>query len=379
VKTLQQLNIGLLGGGQLGRMLLQEAKNLDISIAVMDPSEDAPCKHLTHEFVNGDFRNYDAVYEFGKKRDIITIEFEDVNVEALKDLEKSGVKVYPEPRVLEIIKDKGLQKEFYSRHQIATAPYILIETKEEIENCELSFPCFQKIRKGGYDGYGVRKIKSKNNFEDALNGPSVIEQAADIEKEISVIVCRNSKGETTTFPVVEMEFNPHSNMVQFLFSPSSLPQNKQDEAKNIATRIIDELQMTGILAVEMFYNKNGDIWVNEIAPRPHNSGHHTIEANYMSQYEAHLRCISGLPLGSTETIMPSVMVNLLGEKGHTGTPYYEGLDEVMKMIGVYVHLYGKTSTKDFRKMGHVTILDSSLEEAKLKGNKILNTLKVKAI
>ncbi len=379
MKTLQQLNIGLLGGGQLGRMLLQEAKNLDVSIAVMDPSEDAPCKHLTHEFVHGDFRNYNAVYEFGKNRDIITIEFEDVNVEALKELEKSGVKVYPEPHVLEIIKDKGLQKEFYSRHQIATAPYILIESKEEIEKCNLIFPCFQKIRKGGYDGYGVRKIKSSNHFEEALNGPSVIEQAADIEKEISVIVCRNSKGDTTTFPVVEMEFNPHSNMVQFLFSPSSLPKSKQDEAKNIASRIIDELKMTGILAVEMFYNKNGDIWVNEIAPRPHNSGHHTIEANYMSQYEAHLRCITGLPLGNTETIMPSVMVNLLGEKGYTGTPHYEGLDEVLKMTGVYVHLYGKTSTKDFRKMGHVTILDSSLEEAKLKGNKILNTLKVKAI
>jgi 5-(carboxyamino)imidazole ribonucleotide synthase len=377
-KQLQNLSIGLLGGGQLGRMLLQEAANLDLKIAVMDPSEEAPCKHLTHQFVHADFRDFEAVYAFGKDKDIVTIEFEDVNADALEKLERSGVQVFPQPRVLKLIKDKGLQKQFYQTHQIPTAPFVLIESKEDILNSGMKAPFFQKLRTGGYDGYGVRKISSLENLEHAFDKPSVLEAMADIEKEISVIVSRNTRGEIATFPVVEMEFNPESNMVQFLFAPSTLPKEKQEEARNLAVRLIEALQMTGILAVEMFYLKSGEIWVNEMAPRPHNSGHHTIEANFTSQYEQHLRAITGLPPGNTETIMPSVMVNLLGEKGYSGKPLYDGLNEVLQLLGVYIHLYGKSTTKDFRKMGHVTILAPTLQEAKEKGNYILNTLRVKA-
>ncbi len=378
MKRLQDLSIGLLGGGQLGRMLLQEAANLDLKIAVMDPSEEAPCRNLTHQFVRADFRDFEAVYAFGKDKDIVTIEFEDVNTEALEELERNGVQVFPEPRILKLIKDKGSQKQFYQNHQIPTAPFVLIESKEEMLNSGMKAPFFQKIRTGGYDGYGVRKISSLENLEFAFDKPSVLETMADIKKEISVIVSRNTQGDITTFPVVEMEFNPESHMVQFLFSPSTLPNDKQEEAKNLAVKIIEALQMTGILAIEMFYLKNGEIWVNEMAPRPHNSGHHTIEANFTSQYEQHLRAITGLPLGNTGTIMPSVMVNLLGEKGYNGKPLYHGLNEVLQLPGVYIHLYGKSITKDFRKMGHATILAPTLHEAKEKGNYILNTLRIKA-
>jgi 5-(carboxyamino)imidazole ribonucleotide synthase len=377
-KRLQDLKIGLLGGGQLGRMLLQEATNLDLKIAVMDPSEEAPCRYLTHEFAHGDFRDFDAVYAFGKDKDIVTIEFEDVNADALEALEKEGVQVFPEPRVLKLIKDKGLQKQFYQNHQIPTAPFVLIENKQEIPNVGMETPFFQKLRTGGYDGYGVRKITATDNLEHAFDKPSVLEAMADIEKEISVIVSRNTEGEIATFPVVEMEFNPESNMVQFLFAPSTLPEQKQQEARSLAVKIMKALQMTGILAVEMFYLKNGDIWVNEMAPRPHNSGHHTIEANFTSQYEQHLRSITGLPPGNTETILPSVMVNLLGEKGYSGKPVYHSLQEVVRIPGVYIHLYGKSTTKDFRKMGHVTILAPTLQEAKEKGTIILDKLRVKA-
>lgn len=377
-KRLQDLKIGLLGGGQLGRMLLQEAANLDLKIAVMDTSADAPCRYLTHDFVNDDFRDFDAVYKFGIDKDILTIEFEDVNADALEALEKKGIAVYPESRVLKLIKDKGLQKQFYQKHQIPTAPFVLIENKQQIQNISIKPPFFQKLRTGGYDGYGVRKITDTYNLEHAFDNPSVLETMADIEKEISVIVSRNSKGEIATFPVVEMEFNPESNMVQFLFAPSTLPEKKQQEAQKIAISIIEALQMSGILAIEMFYLKNGEIWVNEMAPRPHNSGHHTIEANFTSQYEQHLRAITGLPLGNTDTIMPSVMVNLLGEKGYKGKPIYHSLEEVLKMPGIYVHLYGKSTTKDFRKMGHVTILAPTLQEAKEKGIIVLNQLKVMA-
>ena len=377
-KQLQQLNIGILGGGQLGRMLLQEATNWDIQIAVLDPSTDAPCSNLTHHFEHGDYKDYEAVYEFGRGRDIITIEFEDVNADALEALEKEGVKVFPQPKVLKTIKDKGAQKTFYTTHSIPTAPYALIEHKDEIKNCGVGFPFFQKLRKGGYDGYGVKKISTEADLEQAFDAPSVIEQMADLQTELSVIVARNEKGEVKTFPVVDMEFNPESNMVQFLFAPAKISADIEKKATTIAQTIIEKLDMVGLLAVELFLTKQGDVWVNEIAPRPHNSGHHTIEANVCSQYEQHLRSICNLPLGDTGTLSPAVMVNLLGEKEHTGAPFYEGVEEVLQMPGVYVHLYGKTQTKPFRKMGHVTIIDAQLEKAKEKALQVKNLLKVKA-
>lgn len=375
-KTLQQLNIGILGGGQLGRMLLQEAVNWDLHIAVLDPSHDAPCAHITHEFIQGDFKDYKTVYEFGRGRDIVTIEFEDVNADALEALEKEGVKVYPQPAVLKIIKDKGAQKTFYSEHNIPTAPYALIQHAIEIQDCGIKFPFFQKLRKGGYDGYGVKKISNEVEMGNAFDAPSVIEEMADLKTELSVIVARNANGEIKTFPVVDMEFNPESNMVQFLFAPANIPEEIEKKAITIAQTIIEKLGMVGILAVEMFYTKQGEVWVNEIAPRPHNSGHHTIEANTCSQYEQHLRSICNLPLGDTSTISPAVMLNLLGEKDYTGVPVYEGFEVVMKMAGVYVHLYGKGQTKPFRKMGHVTILDKDLQTAKQKALEIQKRLKI---
>jgi 5-(carboxyamino)imidazole ribonucleotide synthase len=376
-KELQQLNIGILGGGQLGRMLLQEATNWDLKIAVLDPAKDAPCANMTHEFVQGDFKDFDTVYQFGKGRDIITIEFEDVNADALEKLEKEGVKVFPQPRVLKIIKDKGAQKTFYTDHSIPTAPYKLVENAAEIKGCGIEFPFFQKMRKGGYDGYGVKKISSENEVGQAFDAPSVIEQQADLYKELSVIVARNEKGEVKTFPVVDMEFNPESNMVQFLFAPAEITDGIEKRAVDIAKMVIEKLEMVGLLAVELFLTKQGEIWVNEIAPRPHNSGHHTIEANVCSQYEQHLRAISDLPLGDTTTLSASVMVNLLGEKEYTGTPHYEGFNQLMQMSGVYVHLYGKGQTKPFRKMGHVTIVDESMEKAKEKAMEVKRMMKVK--
>jgi len=377
-KTLQSLNIAILGGGQLGRMLLQEAANWDLKIAVMDPGADAPCANLTHEFVTGDYRDYNTVCNFGKGRDIITIEFEDVNADALEQLEKEGVKVFPQPHILKIIKDKGAQKEFYSKNNIPTAPYVLVENKKEMEACGIEFPFFQKVRKGGYDGYGVRKISSAADLENAFDAPSMIEKMADLKTELSVIVARNENGEIKAFPVVDMEFNPESNMVQFLYAPAKISPEVEEKAITIAHNIIEKLGMVGLLAVELFYTKQGDVWVNEIAPRPHNSGHHTIEANICSQYEQHLRAICNLPLGDTSTILPAVMVNLLGEKEHTGTPVYEGFEDAMKMSGVYVHLYGKSQTKPFRKMGHITIIDKDLEAARKKAFQVKDTVKVKS-
>lgn len=377
-KQLQQLDIGILGGGQLGRMLIQEAVNWDLKIAVLDPSEEAPCRHITHAFSHGDFKDYDTVYEFGRGRDVVTIEFEDVNAEALADLEKEGVKVFPQPRVLEIIKDKGAQKLFYRMHGIPTAPFAIVEHKAEIEGCGIGFPFFQKLRKGGYDGYGVRKIADAAALESAFDAPSVIEQMADLDTELSVIVARNEKGEVKTFPVVGMEFNPESHMVQFLFAPAAISEEVAATATRLAREVIEKLDMVGILAVELFLTRQGEVWVNEVAPRPHNSGHHTIEANITSQYEQHLRSILNLPLGDTVAIGPAAMVNLLGEKGYTGTPVYEGMEDVLGMPGVYVHLYGKAMTKPFRKMGHVTILGKDIAEVKQKAYNLLSTLSVKA-
>lgn len=379
VKDIQQLNIGLLGGGQLGRMLIQEAINWNLHIAVLDPSFDAPCAHLTHEFINADFRDYDSVYAFGKNKDIVTIEFEDVNVDALEQLEKEGVQVFPQPAVLKIIKDKGAQKEFYKQHQIPTAPYALVQKIDEINNCGISFPCFQKIRKGGYDGYGVKKLRNKESIINAFDAPSVIEEMADLITELSVIVARNSNGEIKTFPLVNMSFNPESNMVQFLFSPAGIPAHIEQQAADWAKKIIEALEMVGILAVELFYTQQGEIWVNEIAPRPHNSGHHTIEANLCSQYEQHLRAICNLPLADTDALSPAAMVNITGEKDFTGIPHYEGLKETLRIKGAFVHLYGKKQTKPYRKMGHVTLLAPTIEEVQFQAKKVLNTLKVKSI
>src|SRR5690606_23903873 len=364
MKQITDLKIGLLGGCQLGRMLMQKATDWNLQISILDPSADAPCAHLTHDFVVGNFKDYDTVYNFGKDKDLITIEFEDVNSDALAQLEREGVKVFPQPSVLKIIQDKGLQKEFYAAHNIPTAPYKLVTQASEIAESGIAMPFFQKLRTSGYDGYGVCKISSEADLERCFDKPSVIEATADVAKELSVIVSRNAKGETSAFPVVEMEFNPESNMVQYLFAPAQVDEEVSRKATELAIQVIEKLDMVGILAVEMFYNKDGSIWVNEVAPRPHNSGHHTIEAGICSQYEQHLRAILNLSPGDTSPSFYGAMVNLLGEKGFEGTPKYEGMAEALATPGVFVHLYGKSKTKSFRKMGHVTIVGKDAEAVK---------------
>jgi len=370
--------IGLLGGGQLGRMTLQEAYNLNLHICVLDPSAEAPCKDLAHEFVQGDFKDFDTVYTFGKDKDVITIEFEDVNADALAKLEEEGKKVFPQASILKLIQDKGLQKQFYEKHQIPSSPYHLIKGKADLENTDLQFPIFQKLRTSGYDGYGVQSLKSKADLEKAFDAPSVIEEAVDLDKELSVIVARNEKGEIKHFPLVEMEFNPIANMVEFLFSPATVQKEIEEKAYRLAEKVIEKLDMVGILAVEMFLDKKGNLMVNEIAPRAHNSGHHTIEGNITSQFAQHLRSILNLPLGDTKLIQPAVMVNLLGEEDAKGEADYRGMTALLTESGVYPHLYGKAMVKPFRKMGHVTIINPSLEEAKKLAKKIKSSATVSA-
>ncbi len=372
----QNFKIGILGGGQLGRMTLQEAYNLNLHIDILDPSSNAPCKNLANEFVVGDFKNYDDVYAFGKDKDVVSIEFEDVNSDALVQLEKEGVKVFPQPNILKIIQDKGLQKQFYSDHNLPTSNFELIEHKEDLAKTKLNFPVFQKLRTSGYDGYGVQRINSKDELENAFDAPSVIEEGVDLDKELSVVLARNEKGEIKHFPLVELEFNPKANMVEFLFSPANVSKVVEEKAYNLATTLIEKLEMIGLLAVELFLNKDGEILINEIAPRAHNSGHQSIEGNYTSQFAQHLRAILNLPLGNTDLIAPSVMLNLLGEENANGTAHYEGFEQILAEKGVYPHLYGKELVKPFRKMGHITILDEDLERAKDKARRIKTIVKV---
>jgi len=369
--------LGILGGGQLGRMLIQETISLDIDVHILDPDENAPCKDISHSFTHGSFKDYETVLAFGRNMDVVTIEIEHVNVEALEKLEKEGVKVYPQPNVIKLIQDKGAQKEFYSEHGIPTSEYRLIG-ENEAQNHTDFFPVFQKMRKGGYDGKGVQSLKPVEDVSKAFTEPSVLEKAVDLDKELSVIVARNAAGETKTFPTVELEFNPIANLVEFLFSPANVSDEVEKTSQEIATMIAEKLEIVGLLAVELFLDKEGNVLVNEIAPRPHNSGHQSIEGNYTSQFMQHIRAILGISLGNTEIMKPSVMVNLLGEDGFTGEAQYEGLEDVLALKGVNVHLYGKRLTKPFRKMGHVTVVAETLEEAKNTAEKVQQTLKVKA-
>ncbi len=370
------LRIGILGGGQLGRMFIQSAINYNLHISILDPDANAPCKDIANHFTKGKLTDFDTVYKFGQNCDVITIEIEHVNTEALKKLEKEGKKVYPQPHIIELIQDKGAQKMFYQRNNIPSPDFFLVEEKEQISKYNNYFPFFQKLRKGGYDGKGVTKLSVPEVLDHAFDAPSVLEMLVDFEKEISVIVARNAKGEMKSFPVVECEFNPEANLVEFLFSPATIKKSTEKEAYRIAEEVADKLGIVGLLAVELFLTRDGKILVNEVAPRPHNSGHQTIEGNKTSQFEQHIRAILNLPLGDTSIVIPSVMVNLLGEKAHEGPARYEGLNDVLKISGVNVHLYGKLTTKPYRKMGHVTIVDEDMNTAKKKAVQVKNTLKV---
>ncbi|MFN8297945.1 MAG: 5-(carboxyamino)imidazole ribonucleotide synthase [Chitinophagales bacterium] len=370
------LRIGILGGGQLGRMLLQTAANYHVETFVLEAGKNPPASSLCHYFVEGDIKDYDTVYRFGKLVDVLTIEIENVNLEALFKLEEEGLKIYPRPQALKTIKDKGLQKEFYKKHGIPTSEFFLIQHKYEL-NSHLNFlPVAQKLRQGGYDGKGVEILKDETDFTKAFDAPSVLEKLVDIEKEISVIVAKNERGETAVYPAVEMVFNPKYNLVDYLVSPAELTEAQQQQAQQLALQVMQALDSPGIFAVEMFLDKKGNILVNETAPRAHNSGHQSIEGNYCSQYEMQMRILQNLPPGNTEPIQPSLMLNLIGEPGHSGSVRYVGLNEALQLKGVYVHLYGKHETKPGRKMGHVTVLGHDKKELLDKANFIRETLKV---
>jgi 5-(carboxyamino)imidazole ribonucleotide synthase len=378
MKFYQDFKLGILGGGQLGRMLIQSGIDFNLNPYFLDPDKNAPCNFSGSHFTEGSLTDFDSVYNFGSDKDLITIEIENVNVEALKALQKKGIKVFPQPEVIEVIQDKRLQKSFFKKNNIPTSDFLLIENKADILKHADFLPAFQKLGRAGYDGRGVQRIADIKNTDAAFDEASLLEKLVDFEKELSVIVARNEKDEVAVYPVVEMVFHPEHNMVEYLFSPAEITEKIEKEAKEIAVKVIRAFKMTGILAVEMFLTKEGKILVNEVAPRPHNSGHHTIKGNFTSQYEQHLRAILNLPLGSTEALGMSALVNLLGEENYSGLAVYEGIEKALKIEGVFVHLYGKKITRPFRKMGHVTILDDNMESLKAKAEFVKNNLKVKA-
>lgn len=370
----KQLQIGVLGGGQLGRMLIQAANSLDIQLHMLDPDPDAPCARIAYSFQVGSLTDYHTVLAFGQNKDLITVEIENVNTDALKTLEQQGVKVFPQPQVLELIRDKGQQKQFYLDNQIPTAPFVFYNNDQDIIPFE--FPVVHKLRTGGYDGKGVQIIKNSTDLQNSFREPSIIEACIPFEKELSVIVARNQDRQTNCFAVVECEFNPEANLVEFLFSPAAISPEIETQAQAIAIDIIEKLDMVGLLAVEFFLTKDGELLVNEIAPRPHNSGHHTIEIARCSQFEQHLRAILNLPLANTDLHSAGAMLNLIGEKGHAGSVYYEGLEEILKLPGVHPHLYGKSQTKPFRKMGHVTISAGNMQEVRKLAQIVKETIRV---
>jgi 5-(carboxyamino)imidazole ribonucleotide synthase len=370
--------LGVLGGGQLGRMLIQSAINYNQDIHILDPDPDAPCKDFAREFTVGSLKDFDTVYAFGKKCDVITVEIESVNTDALERLEQEGKLVYPQPHILRLIQDKRAQKEFYKANEIPTADFILTENKAEVIQNSGFLPAVNKLGKDGYDGRGVQVLRSADDLDKAFDAPGLLEKWIDFEREIAVTVARNANGDLAVYPSVECAFHPTANLVEFLFAPADITDEIEKKACEIAKQIILKLNMVGILAVEMFVTKEGEILVNEIAPRPHNSGHHSIEANFTSQFEQHLRAVMNWPLGNTELRCPAAMINLLGEEGFTGPVVVEGKDEVMAEKGVYIHLYGKKITKPFRKMGHVTLLDDNVDNLKKRAQRIKDLLKIKS-
>ena len=370
--------IGLLGGGQLGRMLLQSAIDLNLDVSIMDADPDAPCANLAKHFVLGRLTDYDDVIQFGRDKDLITIEIENVNTEALKELERNGVKVYPQPHIIELIQDKRKQKIFYQSQGIPTAEFVLTESKADVLNYLEMIPAVHKLGTGGYDGRGVQMIGTVADIDKAFDGPGVLEKCIDFQTEISVIVARNERGEVMTYPSVELSFHPEENLVEFLFSPANIAKEIEAKAQELAIEVITKLGMVGLLAIEMFLDKRGKLLVNEVAPRTHNSGHHTIEANQTSQFEQHLRAVLNLPLGITKMLIPAAMINLLGSPNHTGDAIYEGLSQVMQMPGVHIHLYGKKKTTPFRKMGHITVTNEEMSVLRVLANQVKNILKVKA-
>lgn len=355
--------LGVLGAGQLGKMLATAAAPWDLNLRMLDPTAAAPAAHLCTKFVQGDFRDKQTVLDFGADCDVITIEIEQVNVAALEELEAAGKVVHPCPRALRIIQDKGFQKQFFVEQGLPSSAFALFAGPEEVKAADLTFPCVQKVRTEGYDGRGVKILRSEADLDDLLPGPCLVEDAVEVETEIAVIAVRNASGQVVSFDPVEMSFHPTANLVEFLAAPARISPALAAEAKALAEQTIAAFDLCGLLAVEMFVNREGEILINEVAPRPHNSGHHTIEACVSSQYQQHLRAILDLPLGDCSLRQPAVMINILGEEGKSGPVVYEGVEEVLNTPGAHLHLYGKHETRPFRKMGHLTVCHDDLETA----------------
>lgn len=359
--------LGILGGGQLGKMLLYSTRKWDIKTKVLDPSVDAPARLAANEFVKGDLTDFQTVYDFGKDVDILTIEIEKVNVQALEKLEQEGVAVYPQPHVLKTIQNKCLQKKFYRENNIPTASFDEFDSINDVKTAvlkgNLSFPFVWKSAEMGYDGYGVSIVRSNKELEELKPGPCLIEEMINFKKELSVIVCRRPQGETVNYPVVESEFHPTANQVEYVLCPARISIKAAKKAVEVALKTAEAYGQIGLLAVELFLISEDEILVNEVAPRPHNSGHFSIEASFTCQFEQHLRAVLDLPLGKTDSKTAGVMVNLVGADGHNGPVHYKNIDQILAIDGVIPHIYGKKETRPFRKMGHVTIIHPELSIA----------------
>jgi 5-(carboxyamino)imidazole ribonucleotide synthase len=372
------MKIGILGGGQLGRMLLQASANYVVETFVMENDPDCPAAHLCHHFIKGDITDFDSVYQFGKQLDALTIEIEAVNVDALEKLASEGVKIYPHPSAIRIIKNKIRQKQFYKENEIPSPAFVVTQSLEELKQQADFLPAVHKIGEGGYDGRGVQVLNSTADLEKGFPAPSVLEKKVTIKKEIAVIVARNDAGEIVLFPPVEMVVDPVLNLLDHQVSPAVIPEKANWKIEAIAYKLVKCLNSPGLFAIELFIDKDDEVWVNETAPRVHNSGHHTIEANYSSQFDMLWRIMLQYPLGNTDPILPSAIVNLVGAEGYSGKAIYNGLEEVLKMDNVFVHLYGKTTTKPGRKMGHVTIMHKDYADLTYKAHRIKHLLKVEA-
>jgi 5-(carboxyamino)imidazole ribonucleotide synthase len=375
-----EFTLGILGGGQLGKMLLYETRKFDIKTSVLDPSNEAPCKIACDHFEIGDLMDFDTVYNFGKKVDVLTFEIELVNIEALEKLEKEGIIVYPRPSTLKNINDKITQKQFYQTHQIPTSPFQVFDSNTNlflaVSNQDLVFPFVWKQSKGGYDGMGVSIIRNKEDLNKLINVPCIAEQLIPFKNELAVIVSRNPKGEIKTYPVVEMEFHPEANQVEYVICPARIDDKVAEKARAIAEKVSEAFEHVGLLAVELFQTEADKILVNEVAPRPHNSGHYSIEGSVTNQFEQHLRAILNLPLGETNSKLAAIMVNLVGEEGHRGNVEYKNIENILSLEGVTPHIYGKKQTRPFRKMGHVTIVNQDINRAHKIAEIVKNTIKV---
>ncbi|PSG91682.1 5-(carboxyamino)imidazole ribonucleotide synthase [Aurantibacter aestuarii] len=372
--------LGILGGGQLGKMLLYNTRKFDITTFVLDPNEEAPAKLACNTFIKGDLLNYDDVYNFGKQVDLITIEIENVNLDALEQLEKEGKKVYPSPKTLRKIQNKATQKLFYQDNHLPTAPFsrfaFLSEVEDAIKNGGIELPFVWKSAQFGYDGNGVKIVRTVGDLKDLPKGECIAEQLVPFKNELAVIVARNASGKVKTYPVVEMEFHPEANQVEYVICPARIALNIQQKAQEIALKTSEAYNHVGLLAVELFLTQEDDILINEVAPRPHNSGHQTIEASFTCQFEQHMRAILDLPLGSTENKVASVMVNLVGAEGYTGNVVYKNIETIMSLDGVTPHIYGKRETRPFRKMGHVTIINKEVDKDRAIAQTVKEQIKV---